>query len=143
MSKYDNVTDEMLDKMLSELNSEKNIQIKDDSRPPVINAYRLEKERLRREKRRLVTMASIAAVISAFLLAIFVWIIIEIYSVQIHEFIEKLQGTDLYLNIEKIVIQYGTEIKLILASMLLLFVMSAVFSAVLLVKNKDKLLHSN
>lgn len=143
MSKFNNITDVQLEEMLKDtLNSEKS---SNDSnlRPPVINTYRLEKERLRREKQLLVTITSIAAVISMFSLAICGWIMTKIYSSQIHELIAKCHKTDLYLNITNIITQYNTEITVVLVSMLLLFVLSSVLSTVLLVKNKDKLLHSH
>lgn len=143
MSKFNNITDGQLEEMLRDtLNSEKSTN-GSNLRPPVINTYRLEKERLRREKRLLVTITSIAAVILMFSLAICGWIMTKIYSPQIHELIAKWHKTDLYLNITNIITQYDTEITAVLVSMLLLFVLSSVLSTVLLVKNKDKLLHSH
>lgn len=143
MNKCSNMTEERLDEMLKDaLNSEKSIE-EDNLRPPVINTYGLEKERLRREKKLLITITSITAVILTFSLAICGWFITKIYSVQIHELITKWRKTSLYLSVSSIIAEYGTEIKAALVSMLLIFILSFLLSSVLLVKNKNKLLHQH
>lgn len=143
MSKCSNMTEERLDEMLKyALNSEKSID-EDNLRPPVINTYGLEKERLRREKKLLITITSITAVILTFSLAICGWFITKIYSVQIQELAAEWRKTSLYLSISSIIAEYGTEIKAALVSMLLIFILSFLLSSVLLVKNKNKLLHQH
>lgn len=143
MSKRGNITDERLNEMLASMKSERDITAEENLKPPVINAYRLEKERLRRQKRIQVAVTSIAAAISLLLTAVCGFILSKIYSHEIDKFIHEIRKSEVYEYIEKLIITYDSEIKLVFISMLVLLVLCYALSTALLVKNRDKLMQTH
>lgn len=143
MSKRGNITDERLNEMLASMKSERDITAEENLKPPVINAYRLEKERLRRQKRIQVAVTSIAAAISLILMTVCGFVLKKIYSHEIDKLIYEFRRSEAYEYIEKFITTYDTEIKFVFISILLLLVLCYTLGTVLLVKNKDKLLHSH
>ena len=133
-------TDAELDKMLGDMLRYEKSEV---PRPPVINAYRLEKDRQRQEKRFLVILSSIAAAVSTICITILVYITAKIYSREIHEFIQKICDSKLYTALENFLLQYRMEITAILAAILLIFALSALILAMIPVGIKLRTLRSH
>ncbi len=143
MSRQINMTDERLEELLMAMNSEKSENSGNNLKPPVINVYRLEKERLRRQKRTQVIVVSIVVVISMIVTTVCGFILLKIYSPQIDKFMDEFSQSAAYENIEKFIRIYGAGIGIALVLMLVLLVICYSLGTVLLVKNKDKILKQN
>lgn len=143
MKNQTNISDERLDEMLKSMNSEKSENSDENLRPPVINEYRLEKERLRRQKRTQAIAVSIVVAISTIVTTVCGLILLEIYSPQIDRFMDEFSRSAAYKNIENFMRIYGNGIGIAFVIMLVLLVICYSLGAVLLVKNKDKILKQN
>lgn len=143
MKKQTDMTDERLDELLAAMSAEKSENSDGKLRPPVINEYRLEKERLRRQKRTQAVVVSIVAAISAIVTTVCGFILTKLYSMQIHELMRQIRRSEAYAYIEKFIEAYGGEMKIAFVSMLVLLAFCYALGAGLLVKNKDKILQSH
>ncbi len=143
MKKQIDITDERLDEMLRSMSSEKSENSVENLRPPVINEYRLEKERLRRQKRTQAAVVAVIAAISVIVTAVGSFILAKLYSPQMTKFMHQFRRSEAYEQMAKFIESYGDEMNIAFLSMLVLLAICYALGAVLLVKNKDKLLESH
>lgn len=143
MKKQTNISDERLDELLKSMSSEKSAESAENLRPPVINEYRLEKERLRRQKRVQAAIVAIVAAVSLIVTTVCGFILTKLYSPQIDKFMYRFRRSEAYWQMMKFIEAYNDEMKFAFVSMLVLLAICYVLGAVLLVKNKDKLLESH
>lgn len=136
-SANEKISDERLDELLSSMNCENDAD--ENLRPPVINIYRLDRERERRQSDLQLKITAAAAAISALLTTIILALSLNMLSVHSKEIMRIPAISNAYFNLRYFVLFYGREIGAVCIAAAVLIVSGYILCAVLLVKNRDKI----
>lgn len=131
------ISDAQLEQLLSSIHSENGEE--ENLRPPVINIYRLEREKERRRSDFQLKITAAAAAISVLLTTIILAVWLNLLSAHSKEIMMIPEISNAYLNLMYFVSLYGREIGVVCITAAVFVVLGYILCAVLLVKNRNKI----
>ncbi len=131
------ISDERLEQLLSSMHRENGEE--ENLRPPVINTYRMECERARRQSDLQLRITAAAAAISVLLTTIIIAVSFNMLSAHSKEIMMIPEISNAYINLMYFVSLYGREIGAVCTMVAVFIVSGYILCAVLLFKNRDKI----
>lgn len=139
ISEKQTLSDERLDVLLACMSQDSGGE-EEALQPPVINLYRLEREKERRRSDRQLKITAAAASISVLLTTIITAILLNTLSAHSRQILQIPAVSKAYWHFRWFLLIYGRETGAAAMTIFALIVLGYLFCAVLLVKNRDKIL---
>lgn len=140
LSEKQTVSDEHLDALLASMREEGAAETEDTIKPPVINPYRLEREKERRRSDRQLKLTAAAVSVSVLLTTILTTVLLKLLSANSGQLLKIPAVAKVYFSIRWFFLIYGRQISAIALTLFALMVLGYLLCAVLLVKNRDEIL---
>lgn len=134
------LSDERLDALLASLREEGAAETEENIKPPVINLYRLEREKERRRSDAQLKLTAAAVSVSVLLTTIITTVLLKLLWANTGQILQIPAIAKAYGEIRWFFLIYGREIGAIALTFFTLTVLGYLLCAVLLVRNRDKIL---
>lgn len=134
------LSDERLDALLACMSEEGAAETEESLKPPVINLYRLEREKERRRSDAQLKLTAAAVSISVLLTTVITAVLLKLLSANTQQLLQIPAIAKAYMEIRWFWLIYGREIGVITLTGFALMVLGYLLCAVLLIKNRDKIL---